>query len=367
MGQSMAWFIIRDGKQEEGFDIQQLRSLIKKGELLNTDLAWTHGMEDWAMIKNVPELSSPPPIPKNIESQAQASNAPPPLPSIPSNQVTEIIYAGFWKRMAALFLDGIVLAIFSLPIYLFSGLISIAGNKELSAFTHILLAVILSATYFTRMESSEKSATYGKRWIGLKTLDTDGQRLSTGNAFARWALHIFSYITLYVGFLIQPFTARKQALHDIIANTIVVESEENQPSPAFVKSMIAISAFCLALVFIGVIAAVAIPSFQKHSTVAKELTDEEMFGTQAPPNNKLPDISEFDGFRKNEPKTYTDEEVGIGESTDTPSAPNSHIVDPFDNTDASKPAFIDPFDNTDKTPREIDASELDGYKSYTGK
>lgn len=332
----MEWFIIKDGKQEEGFDTQQLKILINNGELLNTDLVWTQGMEDWAMIKNVPEFSSPPPIPKNIESQEHVNNGQSPLPSLSSSRDAEIVYAGFWKRTAALFLDGIVLAIFSLPIYLISGLISIAGSKELSAFTHILLAVILSATYFTRMESSEKSATYGKRWIGLKTLDTDGQRLSTGNAFARWALHIFSYITLYVGFLIQPFTARKQALHDIIANTIVVESEENKPSPTFVKSMIAISAFFLALFFIGVIAAVAIPAYQdykfKHSA-SNPLPDSNLGANELGKSNPFSDPN-FDGSEKEKPKTLTDEEVGIGESANIPSAhmnlDEHNIVDPYD-------------------------------------
>jgi TPR repeat protein/uncharacterized RDD family membrane protein YckC len=291
----MEWFIFRDGKQEECFNIQQLRSLIEKGELLNTDIVWTQGMEDWAMIKNVPEFSSPPPIPKNIEGQAQANNTSPPLPSIPSNQDTEIIYAGFWKRMAALFLDGIVLAVFSIPIYLLAGLMSIAGNKELATLTNFLLAVILSATYFTSMESSEKSATYGKRWMGLKALDTEGRRLSTWNAFARWALHILSYVTLYAGFLIQPFTARKQALHDIIANTIVVERIENKPSPSFVKWMIAVSAFFVALIFIGVIAAVAIPAYQSYQSHAKELTKAEMLNSNAN-NGKSPDKNITDPF-----------------------------------------------------------------------
>lgn len=335
----MEWFIIKDGKQEEGFDTRQLRNLIRKGELLNTDLVWTQGMEDWVMIKNVPELSSPPPIPKNIEAQDQTNNAPTPLPTVYSGHDTEIIYAGFWKRMAALFLDGIVLAIFSIPIYIYAKLAAIGDDKEFATFMHFLLMVVLSATYFTVMESSEKSATYGKRWIGLKVLDTNGQRLSTGNAFTRWALHILSYITLYVGFLIQPFTARKQALHDIIANTIVVEGIENKPSPSFVNSMIAVSAFFVTLTFIGVIAAVAIPAYQKNQPDAKELTNEEVLGT-SPPSGKLPDISEFDGFENEKPKTYTDEEVGIAESTNTPSAPNSSIIDPFDNNGAGA---VNPF------------------------
>ncbi|HEY9276818.1 MAG TPA: RDD family protein [Methylotenera sp.] len=299
----MEWFISKDGKQENGFDTQQLRNMIENGELLNSDLAWKQGMEDWVMIRDVPELSSPPPLPQT-EGQTQAGDAPPPLPATGSHG-TEIIYAGFLKRMAALFLDGIVLTIFSIPIYLISGLVSMAGNKEASIFIHFLLVVILSATYFTRMESSESSATYGKRWMGLKALDADGQRLSTANAFARWALHILSYITLYIGFFIQPFTARRQALHDIIANTIVVERTENKPSPFFVKWMIGVSSFLVALTIVGVIAAIAIPAYQnyklKHSIVdpfsdpklggeketQKNLTDADV-GLDNPALNGLP-------------------------------------------------------------------------------
>ena len=73
------------------------------------------------------------------------------------------------------------------------------------------------------MHSSGNQASLGKMAIGIKVVRTDGSRISFWRAFGRyWAL-IPSAIILGIGYLMAAFTDRKQALHDMICDTLVVD------------------------------------------------------------------------------------------------------------------------------------------------
>jgi uncharacterized RDD family membrane protein YckC len=136
-------------------------------------------------------------------------------------------YAGFWKRFAAYIIDGIVLNIVSTIVSF-----ALGGNfytnlnaGEVSG--RIVAAFIISGAagwlYFTLMESSTTQATLGKMALSIIVTDLDGKRISFGKANARFWSKIVSVIILYIGFIMAGFTERKQALHDIIAGTLVVD------------------------------------------------------------------------------------------------------------------------------------------------
>jgi len=76
----------------------------------------------------------------------------------------------------------------------------------------------------------------GKRALGLVVTDLDGRRISFGRATGRYFGKVFSGMLFYVGFLMAAFTARKQALHDVLAGTLVVQRPEGSmpvsPGPA---------------------------------------------------------------------------------------------------------------------------------------
>ena len=52
--------------------------------------------------------------------------------------------------------------------------------------------------------------------------DTEGHRISFGRASGRYFAKIVSTVILLIGFLMAGWTSRKQALHDLIAGTLVV-------------------------------------------------------------------------------------------------------------------------------------------------
>jgi len=135
-------------------------------------------------------------------------------------------YAGFWRRTVALCIDSIALGIIGLPIGLIpdlappvdAGPSAALGRLSASIAARLLLAWI----YYASLESSAWQATLGKRAIGIRVTDGSGARIGFGRASGRYVAKLLSCLTIGLGFLIAAFTARRQALHDLLANTLVM-------------------------------------------------------------------------------------------------------------------------------------------------
>jgi uncharacterized RDD family membrane protein YckC len=131
-------------------------------------------------------------------------------------------YAGFWRRFAAIIIDGIVLNIgLSIVNYgILGAALGWGGDGRSTVFDLIRVAALW--LYFTLMEASPNQGTLGKMALGIVVTDMDGQRISWGRANARFWSKILSYVTIMIGFIMAGFTAKKQGLHDMIAATLVV-------------------------------------------------------------------------------------------------------------------------------------------------
>ena len=116
-------------------------------------------------------------------------------------------YAGFWKRFGAIIIDGFILAIINT-------ILSIIISKYVSILTYWI--------YFAVLESSSSQATFGKMVIGIIVTDKDGNKISFDRATVRHFCKIISGMLLCMGFILAGVTQKKQALHDLIANTLVV-------------------------------------------------------------------------------------------------------------------------------------------------
>jgi uncharacterized RDD family membrane protein YckC len=91
-------------------------------------------------------------------------------------------------------------------------------------FLVILLFLFVGWLYFAGMESSERQATFGKAAMSLRVTSTEGQRLSFGHASGRYFAKIITgLIPFGIGWVMAGFTAKKQALHDMIAGTLVMK------------------------------------------------------------------------------------------------------------------------------------------------
>jgi uncharacterized RDD family membrane protein YckC len=144
--------------------------------------------------------------------------------------VAGVGYGGFWIRVVAAIIDGIILHVAVSPIRMIFGGLGLAGM--MSGVHHIglgflgggvtLIALVFGSwLYEAFMQSSSYQATLGKMIFGMKVTDLNGNRISferaTGRHFAKW----LSGMILGIGYIMVGFTDRKQGLHDLLAGTLV--------------------------------------------------------------------------------------------------------------------------------------------------
>lgn len=150
-------------------------------------------------------------------------------------------YAGFWLRFVAFIIDQLIIGI---PLGIAIGIIAIGFglSRPFGRFhtvdtpdallaslglEFIFMIVIVSLVggwfYYAICESSRWQATLGKMALGLYVTDLAGNRITFGQASGRFFGKLVSkYLTIYIGFLMAGFTAKKQALHDILAGCLVL-------------------------------------------------------------------------------------------------------------------------------------------------
>lgn len=134
------------------------------------------------------------------------------------------VYAGFWKRCAALVVDYVILMAATVFVGAVIGLFfgSPHGPNELADNLGGLAGILVWWLYYGLMESSERQATLGKMALRIQVVDLHGARVSFARASGRHFAKLFSGLLLLVGYLVAAFTSRKQALHDMIAGCLVV-------------------------------------------------------------------------------------------------------------------------------------------------
>ena len=143
----------------------------------------------------------------------------------------ELEYAGFWSRVAALIVDNAVVTIFGLALLIAAGLLIGEGAVVIANLLYIVIAIL----YWPLMESSERRATIGKQLLGIQVVDMGGAQLNFVRALLRNLAKIISSLPFGLGFLLAAFTARKQALHDMITKCLVVRAGPSH----FMKAVIA--------------------------------------------------------------------------------------------------------------------------------
>jgi uncharacterized RDD family membrane protein YckC len=135
-------------------------------------------------------------------------------------------FGGFWIRFAAYLVDVVVLLIPTLLIGFLLHSIIPATNQSEYAFVNLIddgFNLLIWWVYTAAFLSSSWQATPGKRICGLKVVDYNGSCVSFGQATGRYFASILSAVTVFIGYLMIAWTARRQALHDMIAGTLVVK------------------------------------------------------------------------------------------------------------------------------------------------
>ena len=125
---------------------------------------------------------------------------------------------GFWIRLVAIFIDGILLGIVTSILNL-----ALNGNVQGRGGLQTLLGV-LYYTYFWSSSSPWPGQTLGNKALGIRVVRTDGSDLSITQALIRYVGLVISIICLFIGVIWAAFDPNKQGWHDKIAGTYVVKS-----------------------------------------------------------------------------------------------------------------------------------------------
>jgi uncharacterized RDD family membrane protein YckC len=132
-------------------------------------------------------------------------------------------YGGFLERFVAVFIDGIVVGIVLLVVRIPLAMVVGQLTAAMLMIPVNMVAIIAYEAYFI---GGPKQATFGKQAMGLIVTDLNGQPIDMQKAAIRSASKILSALILAIGYIMAIFTAKKQTLHDLIANTIVVKGKK---------------------------------------------------------------------------------------------------------------------------------------------
>lgn len=142
-------------------------------------------------------------------------------------------YAGFWRRVGAYLIDAFLVQIVTFIAAFAAGMLigivgAATGNldmvQKVAGPLGFLMGLIISIAYYAGLESSSWQATLGKIALDIEVTDLEGRRISFGRAVGRLFGKIPSGLILGIGFLMVAFTERKQGLHDMMADTLVVKT-----------------------------------------------------------------------------------------------------------------------------------------------
>jgi uncharacterized RDD family membrane protein YckC len=258
----MTWYYADAGRQVGPIEENALDDLVRAGVVRDDTLVWHDGMPNWqphAAARGMRMAPAPMPAVPIAAGTGFCSECGRPFPM---NQLVTIgnasvcaqckpvylqrvreggqtigarRYAGFWIRFAALMIDGVILDILGLIVFLpvlaiiggtaaLSDLSSQGPMVLLALFAAYLLIIVLIFAYQIYFVS-KRGGTPGKLILGLRIIRVDGSMLSKGQAAGRYLCYIIDGMTLYIGFLMAGFDDEKRALHDRICDTRVIYSK----------------------------------------------------------------------------------------------------------------------------------------------
>ena len=155
--------------------------------------------------------------------------------------MTTYKYAGFWRRLGAYTVDGIIIFFTFIVLSIIASLAfffgAISGNSkdfiadlaDPARFSSVkifiwIFFISLYIAYFTYFHGTT-GRTLGKMFFGLQVVSADGTPISFGIAFLRAVGYLVSGALFNLGFIWIAFDKRKQGWHDKIAGTVVIIRE----------------------------------------------------------------------------------------------------------------------------------------------
>lgn len=236
----MSWFYSAGGEQKGPVEVAEFESLIATGVIRPETLVWQPGMPNW-----------------QAAAEARPDLLPPAIPGVPvpvyvveppaTRAAGGRMYAGFWIRLVARIIDGLVLFVPSTIVILlvvgasffqsvFAGDLSVLSAGGPMFMVAGLINAIMYAAY-EAFTTSTYGGTLGKMALSLRVTLPDGGMLNLQQALIRHLIYaggsivgvlvpmagVLNGLWMLVDNVSCAFDPQKRTLHDRIANTFVVK------------------------------------------------------------------------------------------------------------------------------------------------
>jgi uncharacterized RDD family membrane protein YckC len=208
------WHYAADSASHGPVSAEELRALLAAGTLPRSTLVWRDGQEEWQPASQIAEFSAGQP---GVSQHASPTGG----------DKGRLRYANFWRRLAAWGFDHVILTVigYGLALVVVSNVLPSGVSWEQIYVVATCALLLLNWLYHAAFESSSLQATLGKLAIELKVTSLSGDRIGFGRASGRYFAKILSALLFGVGFLMVAFTQRRQALHDLLTDCLVVDQE----------------------------------------------------------------------------------------------------------------------------------------------
>ena len=147
--------------------------------------------------------------------------------------LVKLIYAGFGIRLAAKFLDALIVAtVFVLPLAFWAHHKALTGDASWFVTLPFVSAAAYPLVYpfYSIFFVGRYGATPGKMLCKIRITDPKGRKLNYKTAVKRYFAEIFSTTLWGLGYLMAAFDGQRRTLHDRICKTRVV-SKITKPGP----------------------------------------------------------------------------------------------------------------------------------------
>lgn len=255
----MQWYYAVGDQRQGPIEEAEFQQLVAAGTIKGDTLVWRQGMANWqpyATVAGAAPGAVPPAVDDGTEVCAVSGKRYPRRDMInyegkwisaehrdeyfqrlregvapPGGGIAAFGYGGFWRRLVARIVDGLVQSLVLLPIMMTVGFYvgSQAAQGADPAQFFVLQAVmqivfiafgVIYDVFFIR----KFDATPGKMALGMKLLRPDGSKLSIGRIIGRHFAHFISALPLCIGYIVAGFDEEKRTFHDRICDTRVVKT-----------------------------------------------------------------------------------------------------------------------------------------------
>jgi len=250
----MNWYYADKGSQVGPVSDDEFQSLVKKGTITPDTLVWNSTMKDWQKYGDVikgktldasrssaaaTEFSdtmtcaecgntfSKDDMIQYADSWVCATCKPIFVQKLKEgvSVAGAMEYAGFWIRVGAKIIDGIILWVVNMVITLAYGFLATTVSSPsfavISSFILFFLQIAIQAAYTTWF-LGRYGATLGKMACKIRVVTSEGDSITYLRAFGRNFAEMLSAIILGIGYIMVAFDSEKRALHDRICDTRVI-------------------------------------------------------------------------------------------------------------------------------------------------